>query len=243
LGFVKNWVSRADEFRRTCATRLGAWGEKVLAYSPWGTTGTISALIHGVVIAALLHTWLFWAKPMPPVGDKGTHHVLLYMPGKASMSSEAVKKAPPKPKVLHKHAVLPSYKVLAEATSTPAPVVEHPDSTTGNDAMGMGSVNIARVQAFPASKPDLSRLSLGSAADVVVDVEIDDTGRVSAARAKKGMGHGIDEVVVATVEQWIFYPAIKNGRPVTSQQELHFHYDRGRGVDACGWDCFQLAGR
>jgi protein TonB len=238
-----NRVRRVEHLWRVCVRRLQEWWAKALAVSPWGTTGTISAGVHVVVIAALLHSWLFWAKPMPPVGDKGTQHVMLYMPGKASVSSDEVKKAAPKPKVIHKHAVLPSYKVIAEATTMPAPVATHPDSTTGNDAMGTGSVNIARVQAFPVSKPDLTKLSLGSSADVIVDVEIDDTGRVSAAKASKGMGRVIDDMVVATVEQWLFYPAMKNGHPVTSQQELHFHYDRGRGAEACGWDCFQLAGR
>jgi protein TonB len=74
-------------------------------------------------------------------------------------------------------------------------------------------------------------------------VVIDDTGKVARAKARRGMGHGIDEVVVATVEQWVFYPAMRNGRAVASEQELHFHYERGRAADPCGWDCFALAGR
>jgi periplasmic protein TonB len=223
---------------------LRGWGRKTLADPRWGTTGTISAGVHLVVIGVLVHTWLFWAKPMPPVGSKeGTQKVMLYAPGRSAVAQEAPKRAAPKLKRAPKKVLLVNPATVEDAVKMPAPVAPHPDGTTGSDSLGNGSVNIARVQAFPALKPDLSKMSLGSSADVVVDVEIDDTGRVSAARARRGMGHGIDEVVVATVEQWLFYPAIKNGRPVTSQQEIRFHYDRGQGEQACGWDCFQLEGR
>ncbi len=42
-----------------------------------------------------------------------------------------------------------------------------------------------------------------------------------------GLGYGVDETVIATVEQWVFHPALASGRPVASEQELHFHYEKG----------------
>jgi protein TonB len=208
----------------------------------WGRTGAVSVAVHLLVIAALVHTWLGWASPMPPSGTThGTQRVLLYLPGKPTVVSERATPRPPRPAL--RRVSLPTAKVLAEAVSMPAPVVPHMDAMAGNDALGNGSVNIARVQAFPASKPDLAKLPVGASGDVVLDVLIDDTGKVADARTTKGMGHGIDEMVIATVEQWVFYPATKNGRPVSSEQELHFHYDRGRGDQACGWECFALEGQ
>ena len=42
----------------------------------------------------------------------------------------------------------------------------------------------------------------------------------------KGLGYGVDEAVMATVQQWTFHPATRNGQPVPSEQELLFHYER-----------------
>jgi protein TonB len=42
----------------------------------------------------------------------------------------------------------------------------------------------------------------------------------------KGLGQPIDDVVIATVKQWSFAPATRNGVPIPSEQELHFHYER-----------------
>ena len=39
------------------------------------------------------------------------------------------------------------------------------------------------------------------------------------------IGHGVDEIVIETVQQWTFHPATKDGQPVESEQELHFHYE------------------
>jgi protein TonB len=41
-----------------------------------------------------------------------------------------------------------------------------------------------------------------------------------------GLGPAIDENVIATVQQWTFHPATKDGQPVASEQELHFHYEK-----------------
>jgi protein TonB len=208
--------------------------------SRWRRAGTVSAVVHVLAIAALVHTWLFWARPMPPAGSShGTRRMLVYLPGRPAVSAEVGKKGPARLRPVPKRTPLLTYKVPDETASMAVPVAPSPESMEGNDALGRGRGNIARVQAFPASRPDLSKLAVGSA-DVVVDVEIDDTGRVASARARKGMGHGIDEMVIATVEQWLFYPATKHGRPVASEQELHFHYDRGPGAQPCGWDCFEL---
>jgi protein TonB len=37
----------------------------------------------------------------------------------------------------------------------------------------------------------------------------------------------VDESVLATVQTWTFKPATKDGKPVASEQQLLFHYERG----------------
>jgi protein TonB len=62
---------------------------------------------------------------------------------------------------------------------------------------------------------------------VVLDAVIDEHGNVAQLTLVKGLGSPIDQDVIATVQQWRYTPAMKNGVPVASEQELHFHYERG----------------
>jgi len=73
----------------------------------------------------------------------------------------------------------------------------------------------------------LSQLPKGTSGDVIVDVVIDKTGRIAKFTMTKGLGHGVDDTVLATIQQWTFQPATRNGQPVASEQELLFHYVRG----------------
>ena len=114
------------------------------------------------------------------------------------------------------------------ALSSPAapPASSQPDTVNGNDALGTGNVDIALATSFPPPKPDLSRLPNGTSGDVVLDIVIDADGKVSSITLNRGLGHGIDETVIATVQGWSFHPATRDGQPVPSEQELHFHYEK-----------------
>jgi protein TonB len=59
-----------------------------------------------------------------------------------------------------------------------------------------------------------------------LDIVIDTAGKISDIKMTSGLGHGIDDNVIATVQQWTFHPATKDGQPVASEQELHFHYEK-----------------
>ena len=40
----------------------------------------------------------------------------------------------------------------------------------------------------------------------------------------QSIGYGIDEKVLAVLENWRFRPATINGLPVASRQDVHFHF-------------------
>ena len=61
----------------------------------------------------------------------------------------------------------------------------------------------------------------------MLDAVIDEHGRVTQLTLLKGLAPAIDQAVIATVRQWLFTPATKDGVPVASEQEFHFHYERG----------------
>ncbi len=188
-----------------------------------------SVVVHLMVLAALVHTrGMGTIVPMQLPGDAhGSRMVLTYLPGRGAVAAEMPVKA-----TVTKAAVKTALdrtptpvKTEPMAASTAAPPAAHPDGTVGDDALGSGNVNIALVRSFPTPKPDLSKLPRGTSGDVVVDVVIDADGRVARLTTMKGLGFGVDEVVVATVERWVFQPATKDGKPVASEQELHFHYE------------------
>jgi protein TonB len=55
---------------------------------------------------------------------------------------------------------------------------------------------------------------------------IDEDGKVVDTHVDQGLGHGVDEAVLAVVETWTFTPATKAGKPVASKQQLLFHFER-----------------
>jgi protein TonB len=118
---------------------------------------------------------------------------------------------------------------LKETTTSPnstSPSSPQPDSTAGADSLGSGNINIALASYFPTPKPDLSTLPHGTKGDVILDIFIDTTGKIADIKMASGLGHGIDETIIATVQHWTFHPATKDGQPVASEQELHFHFEK-----------------
>jgi TonB family protein len=64
----------------------------------------------------------------------------------------------------------------------------------------------------------------GLKGDVIVEVTIDEKGNIISTRLLSGLGHGVDERVVAVVQNWRYNPATRDGLPIPSQQDVHFHF-------------------
>lgn len=122
----------------------------------------------------------------------------------------------------------PSHRKAADQPTPPAP--PHADAGPGNtteSGIGEGDIRIALSQHSPSPKPDLSALARGAKGDVILDAVIDQHGRITQLTLVHGLAPSIDESVIATVKQWLFTPATKDGVPVASEQEFRFHYERG----------------
>ena len=190
-----------------------------------------SVVLHLLLIAVLIHKSSSWIAPLRlPGSEHGSNLLLTYSPGRAPVQATA-----PNPKTAPKQAKAttplptPPQTKLKESTTSPnsqSPASTQPDSTAGADSLGEGNINIALVSYFPTPKPDLSTLPRGTKGDVILDIVIDTTGKIADIKMTAGLGHGIDEAVIATVQQWTFHPATKDGQPVASEQELHFHYEK-----------------
>ena len=185
---------------------------------------TASVALHLGLLAALLLTRAPQLAAVDRAGGRNGHSLLLtYAPGSsapvATLQAQRQPPAQPTP--------LPTLTAPAPATPASPSTVAGTGSGSGNDALGDGDIKIAMQLQHPYPKPDLSKLPSGTRGDVIVDVVIDAQGHIAKSTMEHGLGYGVDEAVLATVQQWTFQPATRNGVPVASEQELLFHYERG----------------
>jgi protein TonB len=57
-----------------------------------------------------------------------------------------------------------------------------------------------------------------------VEVTIDAQGNVTDTRVLQSLQQDIDEKIVATLRGWRFEPATVDGAPISSRQDVHFHF-------------------
>jgi protein TonB len=184
-----------------------------------------------LLLGVLIHQRASFVAPIRlPGNEHGTNLMVTYLPGRAPIQASTLN---PKtePQQVATNTPLPTpptpkLKTEAASPNTNSPATPNPDSTTGADSLGSGNINIALASYFPTPKPDLSTLPHGTKGDVVLDIVIDTTGKIADIKVASGLGHGIDETIIATVQQWTFHPATRDGQPVASEQELHFHYEK-----------------
>jgi periplasmic protein TonB len=208
---------------------------------------SLSVAAHAVAIAV----FVFFMRLHPvhvfnlPGTESGTHVEISYLPGRAP--TPALHPQPRvKPRAQFAPEISPSPAVLAsappaatihppplphltvtEAAPSPnvsAPASATPDSSTGSDSWGSGSLEIALTTYSPSPAPDLSVLPHGVQGDVIIDVTIDPSGKVANLAVLHTLGYGIESSVIGTLKTWTFRPATKDGAPIASVQELHFHF-------------------
>ena len=151
---------------------------------------------------------------------------LAYLPGRAP-AAVVHAQARVKPRMAAAALTPMPHLTVTETTASPSPsatAAQIPDSTTGSDSWGSGSVQIALTTFSPSPAPDLSMLPRGVQGDVVVDVTIDPSGKVADLAVLHTLGYGIESSVIGTLKTWTFRPATKDGTPIASVQELHFHF-------------------
>ena len=91
-------------------------------------------------------------------------------------------------------------------------------------ALSGHDVRPALPEVFPDPQVARAELPAGLEGDVVVEVTIDSSGMVISTKLLQGLHPPIEEKVLATVQQWRFKPATRDGVPIPSRQDVHFHF-------------------
>lgn len=185
----------------------------------------VSAAAHAAVLLAvsgLLHHAAVTATYKLPGTAHGVMQLTYYAPGSPERATSTLA-------VKQEQKPLPSLR--AAAAASPRSQIASLDAQSGiglaqQSGLGDGDISIALQKYFPYPRPDLALLAPGTKGDVVLNAVIDEQGKIADLTLIKGLGPSIDNTVIATVKQWTYSPAMKNGSAVRSEQELHFHYEK-----------------
>jgi TonB family protein len=202
----------------------------------WGLALLISFAAHLVVLLVLTHRSapVFIMPSDVALGTPGSSGSVIYL---APVGRESAVATPAKPK-LKLNASVPK---VPPPPPAPAPR-DNPNSSDSSNleatARG-GSLYGARIPGAPLTgheivpalpqvfpDPAVSRADLppGVQGDVIVEVTIDEQGNVIETKLIRGIGYGIEDRVLATLRQWHFRPASKDGVTIASQHIVTFHY-------------------
>jgi protein TonB len=188
----------------------------------------LSVAAHSCVLFLLVGGFGHSVKMAPyrlPGTASGVSLLTYYSPGSLRKAeSKAPVKSPDKSKPA------PTLRPAQAAPLHDLARASHAEAGVGSSAqsgLGEGDITIALQSYFPYPTPDLTKLPRGTKGDVILNAVIDEKGNISELTLVRGLGSPVDETVIATVQQWHYTPAMRKGVPVVSEQELHFHYERG----------------
>jgi protein TonB len=219
---------------------LGKTDERDVAVIAGGRRWT-SSMVVSVAVHAAVVTVLCW--PVTPVviiprlvahGEGGNAMagptVALYLPAELRVPEARAESAP---QIVAPRLRAEKVKASPVKQRNNALEVEHPSgsrqvgSPGGTSYAGLSYGDEVK-PALPSVFPDLTlhrdELPTGVQGDVIVEVTIDASGMVAETRLLQGLGHGIDERVIAVLHEWRFRPATRNGVPIPSKHDVHFHF-------------------
>jgi periplasmic protein TonB len=187
----------------------------------------VSVAIHALVllgVVGVLHRRVKLVAYGFPGTRQGMQLLTYYSPGSTvsvqnDVRAKDVEKQKPR-------AIVHSADAVPEPEKAAAAMAEPGTGSAGASGLGDGNIRIALPKYFPSPAPSLATLPHGAAGDVILHAVIDEHGKIVELTLLQGLGPAIDDAVIQTVNQWTYVPATKNGVPVPSVEELHFHYER-----------------
>jgi protein TonB len=187
----------------------------------------ISVAIHAIVLIGLLSVLHGRARLAPyrmPGTRDGMQLLTYYAPGSTHPAVSTLEA-----KVIEKQKPTPTTRPLVQTLKLESAATLDSrlgETSSGQSGLGDGNITIAMQKYFPYPQPSLSSLPHGAAGDVILKAVIDEHGKIAQLTLLAGLGPAIDNDVIQTVNQWVYTPAMKDGVPVASVEELHFHYER-----------------
>lgn len=201
----------------------------------WNLSVIASVAIHGTVLWVLcLRPAAIFIKPtLIAHGQRGSSTVLYFTPpgNQDTLVAERSRHAPARlylpvkektkfnAKITNQKNVEPQSPEPVSSVQAGSPESSDPyGSTTGADVRPAIEITLLDP---PISRSEIPR---GIEGDVVVEITIDEQGYVTATKLLKGLGDGIDDKILATTRNWHYRPATRDGVPIPSKQDAHWHF-------------------
>ena len=214
---------------------MGMFAQAPTSKRRWNASLLVSLVLHCVVVYLLVRPPrpIFVTPSQIAFGHGGTATELVYFSQRGSTAAQVSTAVPEKRQISLSRTTprpKPSPRPAAPNTATAPPAAgeaARAGSPYSSLAQGPSSGHDVR-PALPVVFPDPAilpwQIPSGIEGNVIVEITIDVQGNVTETRVLQGLGHGIEEKCVAAVRNWRFRPAIMDGRPIPSQQDVYFHF-------------------
>jgi TonB family protein len=203
----------------------------------------VSVFLHCAFLAWLLHSPkpIFVAPSWVARGQGGTRVTRVYWPGRAHDSGPGAPELAAPVSLQHRDAMArlewaQPPKPGKGRSTPPAEVAQNADVQENNTGVSAGSAYASHAEgplagadvrpALPirGSDPEVSPWELRGEGDVIVEITIDEAGNIIDKKVLHSMDPAIDEKVLAALESWHFHPATRDGIPIPSKQDVHYHF-------------------
>jgi protein TonB len=199
----------------------------------WSFSVSVSSVIHLLVV--IVFCWptvpVFVRPALIARGEGGSatpSSVVLYAPNDlqiAASNSPPLLSLPVARKKPNKTKLRKRANLLEDPDKTPNQAEAGSENGSADDGLASGDeVKPALPIAFQDLKIYRSELPSGIQGDVIVEITIDTQGAVVEERLLQGLGHGVDDRVIAVLRDWRFHPATRNGVAIPSKHDVHFHF-------------------
>lgn len=206
----------------------------------------LSLAVHAGLLGVVVLLTLNWGKVRPVYRESRCCTAALYWSGNTGVSDSspaaAVHKRRPKtaPVPVPKTSLIENPMRLRQVRTVEQPA-ESRLSQSGNptpqsqQSLGTGAGTDDAEPAFPTyfPRPAVTDRSLLPAVEhkIIVHVTISPLGDVTDEKLVQGIGNGLDDLVLKTVQGWRFHPATLNGNAVASVEDLVFPFNQDYPAD------------
>jgi len=112
----------------------------------------------------------------------------------------------------------------AENSSSAAPPAGQTYGTSPDGELSGSEIRPALPVYGPYPKARLTELPNHQEGNVIVEIAIDEQGKIVQTKVLQSMGPNIDELVLRALADWRFKPATRDGVPIASLQDVYFHF-------------------
>lgn len=211
--------------------------------SGYSITPPISVIAHCLFLAWLIHSPkpIFVAPSSVARGQGGTRVTRVYWPGRAHDSGPGAFELAAPVSLQHRDALSrlewaqPRRQGKGRATPPPQ-IAQNDQAKENNTGVSAGSAYASHVEgplagadvrpALPirGSDPEVFPWELRQEGDVIIEITIDEAGNIIDKKVLHSMSPAIDQKVLLALESWHFHPATRDGIPIPSKQDVHYHF-------------------